>query len=230
MDARSYGDSLSRSLVGLNNLTETGETWSSGVEISWHLRSEFGLDVHWRTIDALFAKNKRLAARRKRKGRWEYMLLDAGHDVLAGGNEAITFIDPTASLQATLRLHDFLANLKGTIRVCDPYLDEATIEHLQACSTSIPVKLLTMNVRDTGPLRRLVAAAKTAGYQFEIRTVAARMLHDRYIIDDATMVILGTSLNGFGKKQSFVIQAGEDIRAMVLPEFEAQWLAATAWP
>jgi len=65
-----------------------------------------------------------------------------------------------------------------------------------------------MNVRDTGPLRRILAAAKTAGYEIEVRVVGSRTLHDRYIIDDNEMVILGTSLNGFGKKQSFVIQAG----------------------
>jgi len=38
------------------------------------------------------------------------------------------------------------------------------------------------------------------------------------------MVILGTSLNGFGKKQSFVIQAGPDIRQTLLAEFDHNWI------
>jgi len=171
-----------------------------------------------------------MAARRKRKRHWEYMLLDEGRAAIAGGDEAIIFVNPDTALQRTLKLHDLLAKLKGTVRICDPYLDNLTIEHLQACQKTAPIRVLTMNLRDTGPLRRVVAAAKTSGYDLEIRTVTSRTLHDRYVIDDTDMVILGTSLNGFGKKQSFVIQAGPDIRQTVLAEFERQWQTAATWP
>lgn len=230
MDARAFKDCLQQALAGLHNLAEKGEAWATSSEISRHLRDEFGLQIHWRTIDSLFNKNRKSAARRKLKGRWEYMLLDEGRGAIAGGDEAITFVNPMTALQETLKLHDLLTRLKGVIRVCDPYLDDSTIEHLQACPKGTEIRLLTMNVRDTGPVRRVVAAARTAGYQLEIRVVTARSLHDRYVIDDSDMVILGTSLNGFGKKQSFVIQAGPDIRQTVLSEFDQQWNGAATWP
>ena len=64
----------------------------------------------------------------------------------------------------------------------------------------------------------------------EIRVDGSAPLHDRYIIDDSIMTILGTSLNGFGKKQCFIIQTGPDLRAVVLPVFDGLWKSATTWP
>ena len=133
-------------------------------------------------------------------------------------------------LQATRQLHDVLAQLSGTVRICDAYLDNTTFEHLEACPKTADVRLLTMNIKDSGPLRRIVAAARTAGHKIEIKIVGNRVLHDRYVIDDTRMLILGTSLNGFGKKQSFVINAGDDIRATMEREFDALWLTAATWP
>jgi len=189
----------------------------------------YGLNIHWRTIDALLSKVKSLVARRKRSRRWEYTLLGAGKAEVTLGSDTI-LVDPSAALQATFRLHDLLAKLSGDVRICDPYLDDKTLEHLQACPKNQPLRLLTMNVKDSGPLRRLVAAAKSASYQLEIRVVGAAILHDRYIIDDKSLLILGTSLNGFGKKQSFVIRAGDDIRSAVMLAFDLLWAAAKSWP
>lgn len=149
---------------------------------------------------------------------------------LGAAKSSVLFIDPTQAVKATLSLHDFLSKLKGTARVCDAYLDNTTLEHLHAIGPAVPVHLLTKNVKDTGTLRRLAVAWKSEGRTLEIRVAGAAPLHDRYIIDDAQMVILGTSLNGFGKKQCFIIQAGPDLRLMVLPVFDNLWNAAPPWP
>jgi hypothetical protein len=85
-------------------------------------------------------------------------------------------------------------------------------------------------VKDAGRVRGLHAAAKTEGRTIEIRVTAAAPLHDRYIIDNSKMLILGTSLNGFGKKQGFVVQAGDDVRAVVVQAFDNAWAGGTAWP
>jgi len=78
-------------------------------------------------------------------------------------------------------------------------------------------------------VRALLSAAKTEGRSIEVRMAASTPLHDRYIIDDSRMLILGTSLNGFGKKQGFVVQAGADVRAVVLQGFDNMWLSAAVW-
>jgi hypothetical protein len=149
---------------------------------------------------------------------------------LGTAQASVLFIDPTQAFKATLSLHDFLSKLRGSARVCDAYLDNTTLEHLYALDKAVPVRLLTKNVKDSGTLRRLAAAWKSEGRILEIRVDNSAPLHDRYIIDDASMVILGTSLNGFGKKQCFIIQAGPDMRAVLIPVFDGLWNSATAWP
>jgi hypothetical protein len=150
--------------------------------------------------------------------------------MLGAARTPIVFIDPAQAFKATLSLHDFFARLTGISRVCDAYLDNTTLEHLHAVTKAVPVRLLTKNIKDSGPLRRLVAAWKNEGRDLEIREASNAPLHDRYIIDDAAMVILGTSLNGFGKKHCFVIQTGPDLRTALLPVFDNLWNTAKPWP
>src|SRR4051812_32020625 len=123
---------VKQALAGIHNLTEAQpEPWASGVKVSDYLRTQCGLNIHWRTIDAVLGKQRSLIARRKRQGRWEYTLLAAGRAEVTAGSDTL-LVDPAAALQATLRLHDLLAKLTGSVRICDPYLDDKTLEHLQA--------------------------------------------------------------------------------------------------
>lgn len=231
LDPTQFSEDLERVLAQLHNLTvESDRRWYAAAEISSALRDRYGVRIHWRTIDALLGRSPECVDRRKRGRRWEYILLAEGEARIRSAGQQILLVDPENSFQAVVRLHDLLSSLKGTIRICDPYADSVTIEHLEACPKGQPIQLLTCNIRDSGKLRRLLAAAVTSGYQLELRLAAGKDLHDRYIIDDAGMVILGTSLNGFGKKQCFVIQAGQDMRAVMLKEFVARWGSATPWP
>jgi hypothetical protein len=88
---------------------------------------------------------------------------------------------------------------------------------------------LTWNISDT-PTLRLGLTALSATKQVEVRKPSSDVLHDRYVIDDNTMLIMGTSLNSFGKKQSFVIKAGQDVRSALLNNFNQLWNAANPWP
>ena len=186
--------------------------------------------MHWRTIDSILLRRGNLVQRRKRQRRWEYILLADGEELLGRAEGSISLVDPDRSLQATIGLHELLGGLVGTVRVCDPYTDAVTLEQLDACDSSVDVNLLTQTVRDSGKLRRLVGAARRDFAGFEIRTAPQRNLHDRYVIDDDSMIILGSSLNGFGKKQSFVVRVGADFRTGMLRQFEQLWLAGRTWP
>jgi len=231
LDPTRYAEELERVLAQLHNLTtESDRRWYAALEISTALRDRHGVRVHWRTADALLGQNPQCVDRRKRQRRLEYILLAEGESRVQSASQQILLVDPEKAFQAVVGLHDLLSGLTGTVRICDPYLDGATIEHLEACPKGQSIQLLTHDIRDSGKLRRLLAAATTAGYQFEIKSSPTKDLHDRYIIDDAGMVILGTSLNGFGKKQCFVIRAGENMRAAMLKEFSRRWAAGSVWP
>jgi hypothetical protein len=226
---RSFNTELERILAVLLNSQIQGTPWLTASEISATLRDRYGLGIHWRRVASLLLANGEVAGRRKRNRQWQFIALAAGRELISASGNPILFIDPSRALQATLSLHAFLGSLTGTIRICDPYLDSTTLDHLSACAVGCPIRLLTKNVKDGGRLRVLLGAAKVEGRIIEVRVAASAQLHDRYVIDSSRMLILGTSLNGFGKKQGFVVQAGPDVRGVVLQVFDSSWLSATVW-
>jgi len=226
LDPNSFDEPLLQALAVLRN----AGTWLTAATISNKLRDEHGVGVHWRKIETVFAANAGAVARRKKSKQWQFAILRAGEELLGAAQSSILFIEPTQAVKATLSLHDFFSKLEGTVRVCDAYLDNTTLEHLHALDKGVIVQLLTKNVKDAGPLRRIVAAWKSEGRNLEIRVDGSAPLHDRYIIDDSNMMILGTSLNGFGKKQCFIIQTGPDLRAVLIPVFGGLWKSAMVWP
>lgn len=230
IDPSQYAEKLETILAHLYNCKIESKNWVSAVEISKSLHDKHGIPLHWRTIDSSLQKEKEYVARRKRTGRWQYSLLSKGECLLKAPNLALTLVNPSEAVQAVIKLHEFLSELSGDIRICDPYLDDKTIEHLDSCPSSSSILLVTQTIRDSGKLRRLLSAMHTSGRNVIIRQAANTKLHDRYIIDAKSMMILGTSLNGLGKKQCFIIQAGRDFRKIVLKEFENIWKSAKAWP
>lgn len=227
-----FDDQLRQVLAFIYEKTSdsNGINWISSLDIQNGLLAEYSLHVHWRTIDKILSENKGLVRGKWRGKRREYTLLADGKKLVARPESAVVLVDPARAVEAVVSLHDTLSSLKGEIRVCDPYLNEATIEHLSACSTPVTILLLTSKVRDTAKLRRLLAAAKMAGQDIEVRRDAHGKIHDRYVIDDHTMLMLGTSLNGFGNKQHFVTRCGNDIRSITLSHFNARWANASQWP
>jgi hypothetical protein len=229
IDPRAFEDNPRRILAVIFTKKQLGSQWVSAVEVSQALRDEFGIKIHWRTIDATLAETSNFVQRRKRRQRWEYLLLSDGEGKITQSPSAITVVDPTNALQAVISLHDFLANLISPIQICDPYLDATSLEHITSCPKTATINILTKNVKDSGRFRQLISAAQVEGRIWEIRIASAPVLHDRYIIDSSSMLILGTSLNGFGKRQCFVIKAGEDIRKVMQTEFLNLWNSASIW-
>jgi len=229
IDPGIFDDDLRRILSIILLKKQQGVQWPSGLEISQMLRDEFGIPIHWRTVDSILSNNSNLVQRKKRKLRWEYLLLADGESKIKLAPSAIVIVDPVNALQAVISLHDFLANLNSPIHICDPYLDATSLEHITSCPKAATISILTKNVKDSGKFRQLLSAAQTEGRTWIIRVASAPVLHDRYIIDSNSMLILGTSLNGFGKKQCFVIKAGKDIQQVMKREFDNLWNSATAW-
>lgn len=187
LDPRSFSKDLDRALAVLANTPRRGEGgWLTAPQISAVLRDDYGVAIHWRRVEALLRANGSLVGRRKRERQWQYMLLSAGREHLSGGGGSVLFVDPATAMHATLTLHGLLGSLNGTARVCDPYLDATTLDHLSACSPALVVRLLTKNVKDGGRVRALLAAAKTEGRNIEVRVAASAPLHDRYIIISTT--------------------------------------------
>jgi hypothetical protein len=217
-------------LRGLVEASTNSKLPCSGVEISKHLLTNHASNVHWKSIEAALRKAKGLAHSSKRNGRWVFNPLKAALDRVNGANDSIALIDPSKAVMATVRLHDTLAALSGLVRLCDPYLDQKSLHHLDAIPEKTTLRVLTFNITDSGTTRSLVQAFAAKGVVLEIRKAHANVLHDRYLVAGGQVLILGTSLNGFGKKQCFVIRAGQSIADSLQATFDGLWAKATPWP
>ena len=232
VDPRALTTELDQALAILFLSKASGEgNWLSAAEISRVLQEKYGISFHWRTVQAVLGQNEEgLVARKKKGGTWHYSIMHFGEQRLAALGPSIVVIDPANAVQAVSTLHASLSTLRGQIQVCDPYIDGATIEHLSVCPKGAIVWLLTKKIQDELKVKRLHSAAATQGVSIGVRVASSAALHDRFIIDDNSTLILGTSLNGFGKKLCFVVRAGEDIRRSMLAFFDSAWNRATPWP
>ncbi|SRR6266478_519074 len=230
MQVSGFETDLEKTLCVLALEKDTGDGFFSAAEISRILQERHGENIHWRTIAAILENNGKLASRRKRNHVRQYHILGKGLATLDNKDAAVRMIDPAKALQSIVSFHEFLGALKGLVRVCDPYLDTCAIEHLDACKSVREVRLLTHNITDSGGLRRLVDAFNTSTRKLLVRRTAKPVLHDRYVLDDSSMRILGTSLNGLGKKECFVIKAGDDMRTTMVEVFDKRWSEAQPWP
>jgi len=221
-DPRSFDEPLNQVLAVLVRAKRsTAEPWMGAAAISASLRDDFGIALHWRTIYTMLLGNSRLVSRKRASGTWLFCAMSAADDLVMP-ERAVELIDPQNALRSVLSLHDILARLRGTVRVCDAYVDRRTIEHLEAIDRSASIRLLTKQVHDEGVLRRIVAAAQQ-NRSLELRVGVGEAIHDRYVIDDDSMLLIGTSLNALGKKQSFVVRVGQDVRRWTGAAFDEMW-------
>lgn len=200
-------------------------------EVSDILCDVEGINVSRQRVAGLLQKeNSAVVRRRRSKARDRYKIMNGGIEELEPPGPISMYVDPEKALSQIRKLEEILASLEGDIKICDPYVENKTIDYIVVCRNASSVKLLTANVLKETALRRDVAAfAKEHGDRLEIRVAPAGLLHDRYILHDGGMLLLGTSLNGFAKKQSFMVPLGPDIKSATEVAFNRVWANSTAF-
>jgi hypothetical protein len=164
--------------------------------------------------------------KRRRNGPDEFSLMAEG-DGRLGASRPVVLVDPSRALQEVRELEGILSTLRGAVRICDPYLDSRTLDFIGGMASATSVKLLTERVSDAPKVEReLKVVVKQLGAPIEVRVASKGILHDRYILHDGGMLVLGTSLNSFGMKQSFVSKVGHDVTLATGQFFDDKWKAA----
>jgi hypothetical protein len=197
-------------------------------EISTVLRDVYSIDAPRQRVEGILSRETRTVAKRKKSGRKGYQLMKSGMVQLDTIDTAVTFIEPTQAFTKLRELHSILGALAGDLRVCDPYVEMRTLDMLAECAKASAIQLLTVNVKQAAGFKQAAKAfVAEHGIALDVRTLPPGFLHDRFLIHDGGMLLFGTSLNGLGLKQSFVVALGEDIRASVTATFDAEWHRAT---
>lgn len=187
----------------------------------------FGFHVSRQKITALLRGARSYVVAKKLKGTRCYRILKPGIEVVNSTSVEPLLIDPSKAFTARRNVQSIFGNLNGEVRVCDPYIDPATLDYLAKAPQGVSYKVLTMHQRKKDELRRDIKAFESERGAIEIRVVKKSEIHDRYAISGNHGYLFGTSLNGIGKKQSVVVELGEDIRSALVPAFDRMWNEAT---
>jgi len=117
------------------------------------------------------------------------------------------FIPPDTPFTSTLRLKEILQHIQGYAKIIDPYVHETTLELLLYIPKSSPIKVLTAYTGGKDRERRFKRAYKRFKVerpQFEIRKCKAKLIHDRFILDEKGGWNIGSSLKDIGKSMSMI--------------------------
>jgi len=163
-----------------------------------------------------------------------YEIMQPGKDYLKTqikGSLEIFYFEPDKGYthKKTLAM-DILKNLKGELKIVDPYCGERTLDILTA-SGSKNVKFLTktakLDERDKRKFLRELKDFKPENPSIEFREYPANDIHDRYIISSDKFVILGHSIKNLGGKESFAIILDKEsyinIFESLTENFDTRW-------
>lgn len=197
-------------------------------QISDILRECEGINISRQKAAAILKDERGTVVKRRISEKSHFKIMKIGEDQLNASSLTSVFVDPEKALTEIRRIEDLLSKLNGSLKVCDPYVDNRTLDFLAECNSAKNINLLTVNVLKESRFRRdLTAFRREHGNLLNVRVATQSHLHDRYIIHDEGMLLLGTSLNGFAKKQSFVVALGADLRAAAETVFDRNWASAT---
>lgn len=205
-----------------------GVAWVRSGEVAVALRDVFGVHIPRQRVQALLAVDRRRVAMNRRGGIRTFQIMQAGLDDLLAKGPDVLFIEPDKALTALRSVEALMQAFRGVLRFCDPYVEAASLDLLAQATGVSEIRLLTVNIGKPQVFARdLAAFRKEHPAKIDVRQAVAGTLHDRYAIDDSRMLLFGTSLNGLGKKQSFIVEVGPDMRSNATSAFDREWSKAT---
>ena len=126
-----------------------------------------------------------------------------------------------------------LESLPGDLQIVDPYCGVRTLDILRDLKNRT-IKFLTriehLNERKKERFLRELQDFKAEYPQVEFRSYPNTDLHDRYVISEKVLVILGHSLKDLGSKESFAIvlekESNRNIVETLVENFNRRWKQA----
>ena len=197
--------------------------------IASYIVDELGISISRQAVYKALTKatKARLCHYRKNKG---FKLMKKGQDELLKQMRmrGVTLLRPERPFSAIMELGDIFSQMKGVIRINDPYIDERTLDvvYRYFSDSKATVRILTSQIRNVERFRRELNKLQKQGIPVEVRKIDKGILHDRYFIDDKHFWLSGNSLNNLGKKESFIVMLSGDIRQVMLRTFNSRWNSA----
>lgn len=218
-------NTLDQALWVLDNLSCKNADRYTAQNIATFLVEEKGISISRQAVQSALKKFPKLCNKNS-KG---YKLMNLGREHLEKTvSQGYTIIIESGKpfSAKNIKLKSIFEHVKGTLRICDPYLDIKSLDVIYVnVRKETPVQILTQNLFDkpSGILSRTLADLKHEGFDIEVRQYSSSDLHDRYLIDDNLFWFSGNSINHLGQKESFLVTLGDDIRQSMLSTFNSRW-------
>jgi hypothetical protein len=153
--------------------------------------------------------------------------------ILGGELLSVVRIEAGQPRTARIRLAEVLSRIKGGVRICDPYYGLRSLDSLDHIPKTSPIKFLTSKTNEAPA--KLSAAIKDLQKErpnCDFRLAAAgHGIHDRYVLTDDFLLLLGHGLKDIGGKESFIVRLEKDLAPDLLKDvaasFDARWHGAT---
>lgn len=232
IDIHSLPDVMSVSLWIMAYLTASDaahERYFGASEIAQYMIKNLGISTSRQAVHAA------LTAAVKKKfchsGRDGFSLMKLGQDELLRQiqQEKVVLIEPGKPFAAGIKVETIFSSMKGVLKISDPYVDIKTLDVLyRSANLGLPIRLLTAQIKDEPTVKREIQKMHHEGMDIEVRKTTSTVLHDRYFTDDNHLWLSGNSLNNLGKKESFIVMLGDDMRASVNQTFDSRWVSAVS--
>jgi len=171
-----------------------------------------------------------------------YEIMKPGKDYLMSAsnqkNINLLYFEPEKRFTSKRQLiKNVLNNLKGILKFADPYVDIRTLDILKDLNNSeIRVLSKLTNLREPQRsrfLRELKDFLKENG-NFQFKDYNKRDLHDRYIISQDSIILIGHSIKDLGAKESFAVvldkETNSDIYKVLNSNFDERWNLSNSIP
>ena len=229
IDIHSLPNVMSIALWVMEYLSSDSSEYFGASEIAEYMVGKLGISTSRQAVHAALTK----AVSRKfcHKNSIGFGLMKLGQDELLKQmqKEKVILLEPGKPFAAGMKVESIFASMKGLIKISDPYVDIKTLDVLyRSANIGIPIRVLTCQVRDGSTINREIQKLHHEGMDIEIRKVTTGLLHDRYFIDDDNFWLSGNSLNNLGKKESFIVLLGADVRNSLNQTFDSRWQSAVS--
>lgn len=228
INVHSLPDVLSVSLWTMEYLTTDTKNYFGASEIAQYIITKLGISTSRQAVHA--ALTSAVSRKLCHKNKTTFTLMKLGQDELSQQmqKEKIVLLEPGKPFAAGIKIEKIFSSMKGTIKISDPYLDIKTLDIIyRVANTGLPLRLLTSQIKDEPTVKREIQKLAHEGMDIEVRKTNSSVLHDRYFIDKDNFWLSGNSLNNIGKKESFIVILGEDIRNSMERTFDSRWQSST---
>lgn len=154
-------------------------------------------------------------------------------DILSISGPKVIYVQDGQPRTARARLAEILVNLRGVIRICDPYYGVRSLDVLEMIPPVCEVRFLTARTSEkTATLHRAILDFRREYPHIELRVYPnPAELHDRYLVEQGCVWLLGHGIKDIGNKESFIIRIDVHIASELIDtlrsSFDQRWSRAS---